>query len=259
MNKKQERVNQILSVFNEKDCLSVKQLAERLNISEMTVRRDLSALQDANIIVRGIKAGTFSLASSSSHISENYELSLESTKSSAEKDRIGAFAATMIDPGEAVIIDTGTTTIRMVSHIPVDLEFSALCYNFIIFSELMKKKRPELTLVGGQINPATMSFSSTEGLQTIGQFRASKFFVSASGIHEKLGLTCGYRSELANKQCAIRSSLNIILLADSSKFGHVRSAYFGELDEIDSIVTDSNISEEWRELIKSKGIKLYIV
>ena len=104
-----------------------------------------------------------------------------------------------------------------------------------------------------------MSFSSTEGLQTIGQFRASKFFVSASGIHEKLGLTCGYRSELANKQCAIRSSLNIILLADSSKFGLVRSAYFGELDEIDSIVTDSNISEEWRELIKSKGIKLYIV
>ena len=123
----------------------------------------------------------------------------------------------------------------------------------------MKKNPSDIILAGGQLNPFTFSFNSDESVQTISKFRANKFFVAASGVHERLGLTCGYRAELANKQAAIDSSLIKILLADSSKFGALRAAYFCELDSIDIIITDTNLSEEWKSYIINNGIKLHLV
>ncbi len=259
MGKKQERVNQMLSLFEEEKFLTAKQLSERLGFSEMTIRRDLSMLQTSNLVARGARSGTFTLAEQGPRLKEKYNFQSETVKNYLEKDRIGQFASTLIEPNDSVIIDTGTTTIRLACHISEDLCFSALCYNFNIFSELLNKSHVDLTLVGGQLNSATTSFSSNEGLETIRHFRANKYFLSASGIHEKLGLTCAYHSEIANKQAALRSSLVKILLADSSKFGFVRASYFGELDDIDVLITDENISPEWRDILREKNIKVYIV
>lgn len=259
MSKKQERINQILNLFSEKDCMSCKQLSERLGVSEMTIRRDIQSLQESNIVARGAKAGTFSLVEHTTHAKEDYEVSVEASKYALEKDRIGKFAATLISPGDTVIIDTGTTTVRLAHHIPDDMEFTALCYNFGVFTELQRKRRADLILTGGQFNRQSLSFNSNEGIEAIGRFRANKFFVAASGIHDKLGLTCGYRSEIPNKQTSMSSSLTKILLADSSKFGTVRAAYFAELEDIDIMITDGNISDEWRELINAAGIRLYEV
>lgn len=259
MGKKQERINQTLLLFGEEKYLTAKQLSERLGCSEMTIRRDLSTLQASNLVVRGTKSGTFTLAEQNVHFKDTYNILDETVKNYANKDRIGQFASALIEPNEAVIIDTGTTTIRLAYHIPAELRFSALCYNFNIFSELLNKSHVDITLVGGQLNAATMSFSSHEELETIRNFRASKYFLSASGIHEKLGLTCSYHSEIANKKLALRSSLQKILLADSSKFGFVRASYFGELDDIDVLITDENISSEWQDILRERNIRLYMV
>lgn len=259
MNKKQERVNQILALFAKKECLSLKELAEQLDISEMTARRDIASLQEANLVVRGAKVGTFSLANKVMNMREDYVLSNEEAKNAEEKTRIGRFAATLISSGDTVIIDTGTTTVKLVRNIPDDYEFTALCYDFSVFRELVAKPRSEIILAGGLLNRRTQSFSSEESLNTISKFRASKFFISASGVHEKLGLTCGYHSEISIKRAAMQSSLTKILLADSSKFGCIRTAYFGELKEIDVIVTDTGLSPEWERQIRNMGIELYLV
>lgn len=259
MSKKQERINQILALFNEKEYLSCKQLAGRLGISEMTVRRDLAYLQESNIVTRGPRVGTFVLSALNAHTAEDYELSSEEIKNAPEKDAIGKFAVSLISPGDTLIIDTGTTTSRFAHNIPANLEFSALCYNFAVFKELMRCSSCDLTLAGGQFNSATSSFSSPECLATINQYRANKFFMAASGVHQTLGLTCAYKSEISNKRAAIHSSLTKILLADSSKFGCVRAAYFDEISTVDIIVTDSKLSQEWRDYITGLGINLYIV
>ena len=83
--------------------------------------------------------------------------------------------------------------------------------------------------------------------------------MGASGIHEALGLTCAHNYEVLTKKAAMNSSLTTILLADSSKFGLVRSAYVALLNSVDAIITDAGITEEWKNLIKNIGIKLYIV
>lgn len=101
-------------------------------------------------------------------------------------------------------------------------------------------------------------FESPEGISLIKKTRATKVFVSAAGVHENLGVTCSNNYEVLTKQAIINSSLEKILLVDSSKFGVVKSAYFADLDDFDTIITDDGISNEWKEIIHTKGIKLII-
>lgn len=259
MSKKNERADLMLSLLEEQGSLSFNELSDLLNVSEMTVRRDVASLQEANLVMRGAKVGTVMLVPQNETFPRRYELFQEEKKSAPEKERIGRFAANLVEPSDTIIIDTGTTTVRMIAPIPDEYSFSALCFDFNVFRELDRKSQADIVLCGGTYMRSTGSFSSEEIVEMISRFRANKFFVSASGIHQKLGLTCGYRYELPIKRAAIHASLTKILLADSSKFGCIRTAYFGELKEIDVIVTDTGLSSEWEQRIRNMGIDLYLV
>ena len=100
---------------------------------------------------------------------------------------------------------------------------------------------------------------SSYGNDLIKNQRASKFFMAASGVHEALGITCAHNYEVLTKRAAMQSSLTSVLLADSSKFGLVRTAYVAQLNEIDAIITDTGITQEWVNTIQSMGIALHIV
>ena len=102
-------------------------------------------------------------------------------------------------------------------------------------------------------------FESSEGINIIKEHRATKYFFSASGIHEHLGMTCSYAFEVLTKRAGLASSVCKILLADSSKFGIITTSYFAKLNEADIIITDTGISGEWKKTIEDMGIELYIV
>ena len=101
-------------------------------------------------------------------------------------------------------------------------------------------------------------FTSKENVEFIRSIRANKMFLSASGFHETLGVTCIHSHEVVNKRAAIASSAVCILLMDSSKFGKVQASFIASLDEIDAIVTDAGIPQEWRRMLEEKGIELHI-
>ena len=121
------------------------------------------------------------------------------------------------------------------------------------------KEGIQLTLAGGLLHKADQMFESSYANELIRSRRASKFFLAASGIHEALGITCAHNYEVLTKKAAMSSSLSTILVADSSKFGLVRSAFVAPLNSVDAIVTDSGITDEWKNIIQDMGIKLYIV
>jgi len=101
-------------------------------------------------------------------------------------------------------------------------------------------------------------FESPESLEMIRNFRATKAFVSASGVNSQFGVTCMNSYERETKKAVLLSSLRKILLVDSSKFGVIRSDYFARLSDFDEIVTDAGIPSEYSELIKDLGIVLRI-
>ena len=86
-----------------------------------------------------------------------------------------------------------------------------------------------------------------------------KVFVCAAGIHENLGISCANNYEVATKKAILQSAKQHILVADSSKFGVVRSSYFCNLEDIDTIITDNSLSEEWCSTVSEKKIYLKLV
>lgn len=258
LNKKEQRINDLISIIKEQPTMSVKDLAEILNVSEMTIRRDLEYLKTNNILnqAHGIKYLTNNGITS---VDRNYDISTELIKYNTEKDKIGQFAATLIEPSDIIVIDSGTTTGAMSKYVPENINLTVFCYNYYTLSQLYNKQGVSIIFPGGYYHHTDQMFESSEGLNLIKNHRANKLFLSASGVHEKLGITCAHNYEVLTKRAVISSSLTRILLADSSKFSLVHAAYFAHLNEIDVIITDNGISQEWRAIIEEAGIKLYIV
>lgn len=259
MKKKQERINQIVELVQKRKAITIKELAITINVSEMTIRRDLKILEGQSLIKN--MNGTIIYNSQASHtgMEQEYSLPLATISNAKEKDRIGAYAATLINKNELVIIDNGSTTQRLATHIPLDLETTILCYNINILNELYHRPNISLIFGGGYFHSDTLMFESSESIALIERTRAAKVFISCAGIHKTLGVTCSSDYELNTKKAVIKSGAEHILLTDSSKFGLVKPCYFTDLSVFHKIITDKNLSERWIEYIENLGIELIMV
>lgn len=259
MSNRSARLNQLVSLLKDNETLSVKQLSETLNVSEMTIRRDLDTLKNDAIVERSYGKATYRKNEMIENSYDNYELYSEKVKMNDEKDRIGKFAATLLQPGDVAIIDSGSTTDKLAKYFPDNMDMTVLCYNYNVLTYLIRKPLIRLIFPGGYYHPNGQLFESPQGIHLMEAIRATKVFISASGIHEKLGITCANNYEVLTKRTALQSAQTKILIADSSKFGKIRPAYFAQLNEIDIIITDTGLTAEWKNIIEQAGIKLYIV
>jgi DeoR family deoxyribose operon repressor len=173
--------------------------------------------------------------------------------------RIGECAVQLIETDDIVIFDTGSTTEFIARLLPEKLKCTVLCYNVNILVEVHKKANCNVIFTGGFYHDNTMMFESPEGVALIKRNRANKAFISATGINDRLGITCENEYELDTRQAIIQSSMTRILVADSSKFDKVRSTHFASLEDIDVLVTDEGIPDKYRQLVPQLGIDLYIV
>lgn len=260
MNKKERRLNNLLTLLQESPNLPVRTLAETLNVSDMTIRRDLAYLREHKLFFRnhGIPLGQ-AAGASIQNIENDYTLNSEWMKNLEEKQRIGSFAVSIIEENDTVILDSGTTIAEMSRYIPEHRNLSITCYNYYILTQLFNKEGIHITVAGGTLHKDDQMMESSFGNDLIKSQRASKFFMAASGIHEALGITCAHSYEVLTKRAAMQSSLSSVLLADSSKFGLIRTAYVAQLNEIDTIITDTGLSREWADIIRSMGITLHMV
>jgi len=255
MGKKQERAEELLQIIEKRKTVSIRTLASLAQVSELTIRRDIRTLEEKNQ-VRNIRGTVFF---NSDDTGDHYTLSMAANQHTREKKAIGAYAASLIQPGELVIIDNGSTTEQLAASIPPSMEATVLCYNMNVLNNLYKKPRISLIFCGGYFHPQTLMFESPESLEIIKRTRANKVFVSAAGVHKMLGVTCASEYELANKREIIKAGAERILLVDSSKFGVITPCFVSEITDFEMIVTDSGISQQWADYIREKGIKLVIV
>jgi DeoR family deoxyribose operon repressor len=230
------------------------------DVSEMTVRRDLNLLAENGVaqLVHGrayVDGEGFFLEESNGM----YTLTDAETRNREEKVRIGEKAASIIEPDDVIIIDTGSTTEFLTKRIPDHLRITVLCYTLNNMVELHRKKNCKVALAGGYYHENSMMFESPEGVSMIRRNRASKAFISASGVSSKLGVTCSNHYELETKNAIMASSAQRILMVDSSKFDSVQSTYFADLSDFHVVITDDGIPEEYRRYIRELGIDLHIV
>ena len=255
---KQNRIKNILSLLQQKEKAAVTEIAAILNVSDMTVRRDLTELENEGFIKR-THGGAVLSSGSYTTIGDPYLLTKESISNMSQKNRIGEKAASLIDPNKTFFFDSGSTIPFVVKFIDKDMPFTAVCYTLKNAIEFYKRKNINLILSGGFFHRDSNIFHNIEGPTLIQSLRADKAFISAAGVHPVLGLTTYFYFEAEIKKAIIASAKQRILVADSSKFGKISVTYFANFEEINTIITDDGLSEEYKKIIESKDIELYIV
>jgi len=253
---RKKRIQNIGNLLNQEVELSVKEIAEMLQVSDMTVRRDLDALEQQGIIRR--THGGAVLVDPSTRTRDTYILGEHTTKNVREKNLIGIKAASLVQPHETIFLDSGTTTPFIAKHLSSELPLTVLCYTISNALEFYPRKNANLILLGGFFHRDSHIFHSEENLALINKTRADRAFISTGGFDDELGLTTYFYYEADIKREMIRSARQIVLVADSTKFGKISVTHFAGLEQIDMIITDNGISEECRKSIADRGIELII-
>lgn len=261
MSKKDQRLKDLISIIKNNNGASIKELSTKLDVSEMTIRRDIKILESQNILEIYHGSVVYNPNYDNPTISKNdseYSLSSNSSLMEKEKNLIGKKASEFIEEDDIIIIDSGTTTEKLSQNLAENISCTCMVFSSNNLIHLLYKKNVNLIFAGGKMHRDSGFFESPEGLTLIEGVRASKVFLSAAGVHKNLGLTCANAYEIEAKKTILKNSLEVILLVDSSKFGQVKSAYFCDLDQVDTIITDDGITDEWKEIIEEMNIKLII-
>jgi len=253
------RADFILNNLSVSGFVSIKELSKRLEVSEMTIRRDLQELSKSNIVTLIPGGAILKKNPPTDKDEEKYLIQAAESLMLEEKIKISRKAASLIEPNDVIVIDTGSTTENLPKFIPENMPLTIICYTLNILFNVYENKNWKLVFPGGYFHNNTLMFESLEGIGIIKRIRANKAFISAAGVSEKLGVTCATDYEKETKRAVIDSSDVKILLIDSTKFGKVKISHFADLTDFDIIITDTGISKEFVNIIKNIGIKLYIV
>lgn len=252
------RLNSIIAHLKIQNGASIKQLSDMLDVTEMTVRRDLRTLQ-AEGIVTMIHGAAIYNPNAEDNIDKNYTIQKCSPVMKNEKSRIGKAAASLVCAGDILFVDSGTTTWHLVRNLPNGIDIVLNCFSYNIFSEARSRGIDRIYLGGGIFHHDTESFESPETLKMVANTRATKAFIVPNAAEKNLGFMCVQEYEMNLKKSFIVNSIKRIILADSSKFGSVTQCFLCDFTDIDTIITDSGIHQDWIDFINSKGIELIIV
>ena len=259
-NKHQIRLDNIVRILKEQNGSSIKQLATTLCVTEMTIRRDLKILKGLGIatIIHGAAIYNPTNTETPAKSSQKPEGSSFSMSEEA-KARIGKAAAKLVEPNDILFVDAGTTTIELIRNLEQDMDITIACFAYNSFSEAKKKNISRILLGGGVFHPDTETFEGPDSLALVSNTRATKSFIAPNAIGKQLGFMCEQDYQRNLKKSFITNSAKRIILTDSSKFDKVSQFFFSDFESIDTLITDSNLSEEWQEYLKSKEINLILV
>ena len=242
--KRSERISKIVEIVNQKGTVSVNELIERLNVSDMTIRRDLASLENAGELIRvhgGAKSHTPLIYNELTHEEKHH-------KNLLEKQDMAEKAMRFIDEGDSVFLGPGTS-IEMLALAMNNQRLQVVTNCLPIFNILSRKKSDtfKVILIGGEMRERTKAFVGEMTNQILHQFHFSKMFFSCNGIKNGKVLTSDY-SEAQTQKIAMKCSNQIYLLADSSKIGKEDFTSICDLHELSGLITNELSLEELQEV-----------
>lgn len=223
--------------------LPIAEAANLCGVSEMTVRRDITASHGTILSMGG-----HLILAEHPQLAAAYDLDSQQDRYAQAKSRLCERAATMIEPGDTLFVDCGTTLLTLCTLIPRNERVTIVTYALNVANAL-SQRAPDVQLVvlGGLYFPASQSFGGQEVTAAIRQLGINKAFISAAGVHGEKGASCFHFHEVAPKRAAIDHAERAILVADESKLDVRRAAFFAELADFDTILTTGEPGRTWRE------------
>jgi DeoR family fructose operon transcriptional repressor len=249
----EERQDAIAAMVISRGRASVAELAKAYDVTTETVRRDLAALDKAGV-VRRVHGGAVPVRAL--HLVEPGVGERESTRADY-KDAIAA-AATEFFPlsGASVLLDAGTTTARIAALVPTDRELIVVTNSVPIAARLAAIPSVSLQLLGGRVRGITQAAVGEQALRVLDTMRVDIAFIGTNAISARHGLSTPDGEEAAVKRAMVRCANYVVVAADSTKVGREDFVSFAPISSVDTLITDSEISDADRTMLTDEGVEV---
>ena len=252
----EERQEAIAALVISRGRASVAELAQAYDVTTETVRRDLAALDKAGI-VRRVHGGAVPVRAL--HLVEPGVGERESTRADY-KDAI-AVAATEFFPlsGASVLLDAGTTTARIAALVPTDRELVVVTNSVPIAARLAGFTSVSLQLLGGRVRGVTQAAVGEQALRVLDTLRVDIAFIGTNAISPRHGLSTPDSEEAAVKRAMVRCANYVVVVADSTKVGREDLVSFAPISSVDTLITDTEITDADRKSFADEGVEVITV
>ncbi len=249
------RRERIVALLREQGSVQIPMLAERFRVSTQTLRKDLNFLDDKGICTRS-SGGAILRRAPPSPTEE--AIDVKRTLFAEEKVRIGRSAAKLIKNDESVLLDSGTTALQVARHIEPDAALVVVTNDVGIMNELVTRENVQLVFLGGTLRRKNLSFYGTQTERALQDLHVDKLILAADGFDIEKGLTTHFEPEALLNRMMCRAASEIIVIADSSKFGRICLHKVLEPQRISKLVTDTGIPESARDALTRIGVEVII-
>jgi DeoR family transcriptional regulator, aga operon transcriptional repressor len=254
--KQQARLNTILTALQQTGSVSVEALSKELDVSLVTIRRDLDALENQGLL-RRTHGGAVSIEPFFYEPFRNdRSFQAQVGRFAEEKRRIGRAAAALIEEGEIIALTPGTTTTDVIRGIPLNHHITVVTSTVNVAMELSKRKDLDVFVTGGHLRGEWFSLVGPTASQSLSQLLISTLFVGADGIDAKHGASCFIPDEAQLNSTMVKHARRKIAVVDHSKFGVVAGWRICPTSDLDVLITDTGATDEMVEPFEKAQIKV---
>jgi DeoR family transcriptional regulator, aga operon transcriptional repressor len=251
------RRDRMLELLRERDFVRVSDLASRFEVSEVTVRTDLDALESRGLL-RRVRGGAVPRPAAS--VERPFE---EAEVAAAEQKRaVARAAAEMVSSGDTIVLDVGTTTTAIAQELAArtDLTEVTVFTSSLTIALALETATPRLTVVvtGGTLRPKQHSLVEPLAGLMLHSIHVGTAFVGCNGVDVSAGITNVNLPETEVKKLILQASQRRVVCADASKLGQVSLAHVCDLDDVDLLITDAGADPDLLAALRETGLDVRV-
>lgn len=249
-----KRHKAILNALDKEGFVRVQELSEQLEVSEVTIRKDLKELESRKLLLRSFgSASPMSSLINDRHIDEKEKVQVD------EKVRIGMAANLLLEKNDRIIIASGTTLLTFAQQITISDPLTVITSSVKVSLTLFRLPNVEVIQLGGTMRKSSASVIGPYAEGLLSEIMCNKLFIGVDGIDLDFGLTTSNMGEAHLNQYMLNAAQEVIVLADSSKFGKRGFGKICNIHQIHQIITDTNAPPSAVQFMREKGIIVTMV
>jgi DeoR family transcriptional regulator, fructose operon transcriptional repressor len=254
MNNLEQRQKYILEEIEKWGSVSVLKLAETLDVSDMTIRRDLTELEKVGL-VRRTHGGAVNARG------RGYEppLALRSIENKPIKERLGAYAAGFVAEGDSIALDVGSTIYEVADRLQETRNITIITPSIPIASLFFDRSDVRLILPGGIVRPGETSLIGDIAQRILKDIFVDRLFLGVGAVDSKAGLTEYNMDDTSIKQIMIKNAKEVVVVADSSKFEKVAFTFICSFESVHHLITNEPPPKALMTALKKNDVNIHVV
>ncbi|WP_375484168.1 DeoR/GlpR family DNA-binding transcription regulator [uncultured Jatrophihabitans sp.] len=247
-----ERRQAIVDLVRTSGAVSLRELAEAVDTSEVTVRRDIRALEEQGVLDR--RRGGAVWPGGLSH-EQSYQH--KRTVASVEKQAIGRLAATLVSEGDAIVVGAGSTTREFARRLARIADLTVVT-NSLLVAQVLSDAKAEVVLTGGSLRKSTFALIGSAAEKSLAGVRVQRAFLSGNGLTAERGLSTPNMHAAGVDQAIVHCAQEVVVLTDHTKLGQDTMFETVPIGRIQHLVTDSAADPAALDRMRSEGVEVHV-